>query len=108
MSVVSDRDKLDTTIGPDGMQTNYLVLSEEERAKGFIRPVCHAYRHDKCGAVTTMGQALAETYARDIYFYSGTFCSHCRAHFPVGPQGEFTWIPESPAERQLDGRKVGT
>ena len=43
MSITSDRDQLDTTIGPDGMQRSYLVLSEEERAKGFVRPVRRSY-----------------------------------------------------------------
>lgn len=74
-----------------GMQKGYVVLSAEERAKGFVRPVRQAYVHDKCGCVTTMGLALAETYARDPSFYSGTFCATCRAHFPVGAAGEFTW-----------------
>lgn len=74
-----------------GMQKAYVVLSEDERAKGFVEPVRRSYRHDACGAVTTMGRALAETYARDPYFYSGTFCATCRAHFPVGPQGQFSW-----------------
>ena len=32
-------------IGPDGMQESYLVLSEEERARGFVRPVRRSYRH---------------------------------------------------------------
>lgn len=32
-------------IGPDGQQAAYLVLSEEERAKGFVRPVLQTYRH---------------------------------------------------------------
>jgi hypothetical protein len=38
-----------------------------------------------------MGQTLAETYARDPGFYSGTFCCGCSAHFPVGANGEFVW-----------------
>lgn len=74
-----------------GQQKGYVVLSAEERAKGFVRPVRQSYVHDKCGGVTTMGLALAETYARDPSFYSGTFCAICRAHFPVGADGEFTW-----------------
>ncbi len=48
-----------------GMQKAYVVLSEEERSKGFIRPVRQSYSHSKCGVVTKMGLALAETYARD-------------------------------------------
>lgn len=77
-----------------GQQKGYVVLSEAERAKGFVRPVRRSYVHDKCGGLTTMGQALAETYAADPHFYSGTFCCHCRAHFPVGEAdmgGEFVW-----------------
>lgn len=74
-----------------GQQKAYVVLSEDERAKGFIRPVRQSYVHDKCGVVTRMGLALAETYARDPNFYSGTFCCGCGAHFPVGEDGEFVW-----------------
>lgn len=74
-----------------GMQKAYVVLSAEERAKGFVEPVRRSYVHQNCGAVTTMGLGLAETYARDPYFYSGTFCCGCGAHFPVGESGEFVW-----------------
>lgn len=66
----------------------YLVLSQEERAKGFVRPVRQSYKHATCGTVTTMGMALAETYARDPKFYGATYCCHCRMHKPVR---EFTW-----------------
>jgi hypothetical protein len=145
-----------TQKGPDGQQAAYVVLSQAERARGFVRPYRDAYRHvgvpqpgpmrdltdaetveyagfgyvkfeaytdevtpltgmfwtqarlDRlggCGAVTTMGRALAETYARDPSFYSsGTFCSTCRAHFPVGKRGEFTWYEMDGAE----GPRVGT
>ncbi len=121
-----------------GQHESYWVLSEEERAKGFVRPVRHAYVHrgDRpkhplrdltaeelersakhgyvkfeeypedglsavtgrywtqarldggCGAVTTMNDALAETYARDPKFYGSTFCTSCGTHFPVA---EFVW-----------------
>jgi hypothetical protein len=74
-----------------GQQEGYVVLADEERAKGFVRPVRSSYRHLKCGTVTTMGQTLAETYARDPKFYSGTFCCGCGTHFPVGEAGEFVW-----------------
>jgi len=74
-----------------GQQKGYVVLSQEERDKGFMRPVRRTYIHTKCGTATTMGQAIAETYARDPGFYSGTFCVGCGAHFPVGENGEFTW-----------------
>lgn len=79
-------------INPEtGQQHGYVVLAEEERAKGFVRPVRRSYRHLKCSGVTTMGQTIAETYARDPYFYDGTFCATCHAHFPVGAEGEFVW-----------------
>jgi hypothetical protein len=74
-----------------GMQRDYVVLAEEERAKGFVRPVRCEYVHLKCGHSTRMGQSIAESYARDPGFYTGTFCVHCRAHFPVGADGEFVW-----------------
>ena len=82
-----------------GMHGDYYVLSEDERSKGYVRPVRQTYRHEKCGKTTTMGMAIAETYARNPGYYSGTFCAHCREHFPVGKNGEFVWE---------DGSKVGT
>lgn len=74
-----------------GMQKGYVVLSDEERAKGFQEPVRQSYRHLTCGGVTTMSRPLAETYARDPFFYSGTFCAICGTHFPVGEDGQFVW-----------------
>lgn len=72
----------------NGQQKGYVVLSEEERAKGFIRPVRNSYVHKSCGTLTTMSNAIAETYARDPKFYTGTFCVGCQKHFPVD---EFFW-----------------
>jgi hypothetical protein len=66
----------------------YLVLSEEERAKGFVRPVRRTYVHTVCGTATSMGYALAETYARNPAFYGATYCVRCQMHKPVG---EFLW-----------------
>lgn len=86
-----------------GQQKGYVVLTPAERAKGFVRPFRDAYRHLKCGAITTMSRDIAETYARDPGFYSGTFCTTCRAHFPVGENGEFTWYEMDGSE----GPKVG-
>lgn len=134
----------DPSVGASGMHPSYWVLSESERAKGFVRPVRRAYVHvgrpapqyrlrdvtpeeavtfegvgfvkfekyppeqapltgrywtqadldridQGCGATTTMGRALAETYAREPGFYGATYCATCCAHFPVGADGEFTW-----------------
>ena len=66
----------------------YLVLSEEERAKGFVRPYRESYRHKVCGKITTMAEPIAETYARDPKFYGGTYCTTCHMHKPVV---EFVW-----------------
>lgn len=82
---------------PTGQHKAYIVLCEEERAKGFVRPYRDTYQHRTCGAVTTMGRALSETYARDPKFYGSTFCCGCNKHFPVS---EFVWT--------LDGAEVGS
>lgn len=128
----------------NGQQKGYVVLSEEERKRGFVRPVRTSYvhvgrpahknplrdltpdehaRYDKfgyakyeeypperspvmgrfwtqddldkidkgCGTLTTMGIALAETYARKPDFYGSTFCCGCGKHLRVGADGEFVW-----------------
>lgn len=86
----------------------YLVLSDEEKAKGFVRPVRTGYVHlttedglptsnavllssvklKGCGTLTTMSQSIAETYARDPKFYGATYCVGCQKHLDVS---EFTW-----------------
>lgn len=102
-----------------GQHESYIVLCEEERQKGFVRPYRDAYRHvgrlkrdnaasdagvheiyqreGGCGTVTTMGRALSETYARDPEFYGATFCCGCNRHLPVS---EFVWT--------ADGQQVGS
>lgn len=82
----------DPVDGPSRSQADvYLVLSDAERALGFVRPVRRSYVHETCGGLTTMGLALAETYARDPKFYGATYCASCGKHRPVGADGEFTW-----------------
>ncbi len=138
--------------GP-GQHKTYLVMTEEERAQGLVRPVRQKYIHvgtkvdtegtiepledhlddsnrrfydrdqgyvaylkypeskspmvgkflqqkeldafeakkDRvggCGVVTVMGEAIAQTYARDPKFYGATFCVGCNEHLPVN---EFYW-----------------
>lgn len=75
----------------------YLVLSQEERDKGFVRPFRDSYIHEICGTVTRMSHDIAATYARDPTFYGGTYCMRCQGHFPVA---EFTW--------DKDGERVGS
>ena len=96
---------------PNGQQKGYVVLCDEERAKGFVRPVRESYIHvgrnpemlgvvlvkvgesnhpsgKACGHRTVIARSIAETYARDPYFYSGTFCVSCGQHYPLD---EFVW-----------------
>lgn len=87
-----------------GMNKKYLVMSEEERSQGFVRPLRRSYRHVECIApdhachtVTTMGLALCETYARNPAYYSATFCTGCGKHLPVD---QFVWVE--------DGEVVGS
>jgi hypothetical protein len=75
----------------------YLVLSEEERAKGFVKPLRRSYIHRACGVVTTMSLALCETYARDPHFYGNTYCCGCSKHLPIS---DFYWVE--------DGATLGT
>jgi hypothetical protein len=92
-------DRSHTEINPaTGQQKGYVVLSPEERAKGFVKPVRRSYIHRKCGTLTTMGRALAETYARDPHFYSGTFCCGCGTHFALD---QFDWEDGEPMEPEL-------
>jgi len=95
---------------PVPQNARYLVLSAEERAKGFVRPLRTAYWHETCGTITTMSRAIAETYATRPDFYGATYCVHCQKHRPVGPDGEFYWCEPGDVERQAPASqpKVGT
>ena len=79
----------------EGMHKSYLILCDAERAKGFVKPYRASYKHRTCGAVTTMGRTIAETYARDPYFYGATFCVNCNVHRPLA---EFTWLDGEPMD----------
>ncbi len=103
MATTSDPDDPRLTHGldkePTGPAEVYLVLSEEERAREFVRPFWGVYRHTVCGAETRMARPIAQTYARQPGFYGSTYCTTCRQHRPVGADGEFEWP---------DGSRVGT
>jgi hypothetical protein len=93
VGITTDRADPDLTHGfddePVAQAKKYLVLSDEERSRGFVRPLRTAYVHDACGTVTTMALPIAETYAREPSFYGGTYCVGCSRHLPVG---EFRWV----------------
>lgn len=89
MSTTSDRNDPGINKKKDnGQQESYLILSDEERQKGYVRPFRDSYIHDKCGVVTRMGFKIAETYAVNNKFYTHTFCTFCGTHLPVE---EFHW-----------------
>jgi hypothetical protein len=81
MSTTSDPTDPRLTRGVDegvvAQAETYLVLSEEERKKGFVRPLRFSYWHTICGEITSMSNAIADT---------------CRMHRPVGADGEFHWV----------------
>jgi hypothetical protein len=98
-------DRSHTKLKENGQQEDYVVLTPEERAKGFVRPIRKTYIHvgrnpimdgivlisvekDACGTRTTMSQPIAETCAHDPSFYTGTFCCACQKHLPLD---EFIW-----------------
>lgn len=103
MSLTTDRnDPKLKEILPNEQQGAYLVLSEEERKKGFVRPLRRSYIHKLCGGRTDMGLALCETYARNPKFYGGTFCCGCGKHYNLldeNGERQFHWVE--------DGKGVG-
>lgn len=90
--ITTDPNHPDLTRGgdtePAPQASVYLVLSDAEIAKGFVRPYRDAYTHDACKSVTVMGKKLSETYAREPGFYGATYCCKCSKHLPVA---EFHW-----------------
>lgn len=89
--------------GPDGQYQRHPTNVPSDRK--FVRPVRRSYKHDKCGRVTRMGLAIAETYAADPTFYGSTFCCGCGRYFPVGANGEFVWMNE---DGTATDERVGT
>lgn len=77
---------------PREQQKKYLVLTDEEISKGFIRPLRNRYIHQHCGAETIMASKIAETYARDPKFYGSTYCVVCKMHLPVS---DFRWSDDN-------------
>jgi len=73
---------------PVEQQSTYLVLSEEDRAQGFVKPLRREYIHKVCNKITVCNLEIAETYARDPTFYGGTYCTTCKMHRPLS---EFKW-----------------
>jgi hypothetical protein len=96
-------------VGPEGPLFPMRELTQEQRERfgshwyvGFEEyPINHKYGLGKywtqagldrvgkgCRTTTSMGDSIAETYARNPKHYSSTFCAACKRHFPVE---EFVW-----------------
>ncbi len=99
MSLTSDPKDPRLTRGIDEIETPqaaaYLVLSEAELARGFVRPVRTAYQHTRCESVTTMALQIAETYAANPSFYGATYCTTCLRHVLVS---ECRWVDQQTQE----------
>lgn len=108
MGLTTDPNDPELTHGADRQPVEqakkYLVLSDEELSKGYVRPVRKSYFHVRCGAITTMSQKIAETYARDPKFYGATYCVACERHLIVGELGDFYWVVDG----VVTDSKVGT
>lgn len=89
---------------PVPQQAVYLVLSDAELAKGYVKPLRDTYRHTACGHETRMPAKTAETYARDPWFYGGTYCVHCAMHRDLS---EFEWLDgEAMSPRQWPDAEI--
>ena len=89
-----------TNDSPVPQNEKYLVLPPEELAKGLVEPYRNKYVHLTCGAQTTMGETLSQTYARDPRFYGATYCAHCKMHRTLD---EFVW--DNPSNWQKGGMR---
>lgn len=45
LKCTTDGKPFDPSLREDGQQKNYVVLCEEERAKGYVRPLRRSYKH---------------------------------------------------------------
>lgn len=117
-------------VGPAGpVAENLRELTDEEKATfegvGYVHFESYPDDEDRigrywtaeqlasvgkgCGTVTSMSQAIAETYARDPFFYGSTYCVGCGMHKPVGRTGEFVWDgPYDPVTGEYTTDRVGT
>ena len=69
---------------PDGQQTDYATLPEEEREQGDLAGVPKVYVHRKCGSATGMPEEIIRSYLKNPYMYMAdeTFCCGCGKHVP--------------------------
>lgn len=71
-------------IRPDGQQTDYVTLPEEDQEQGDLDDVPQVYIHKKCGVATGMPEEIIRSYLKNPYLYlaDATFCCGCNKHVP--------------------------
>lgn len=70
---------------PDGQQTDYITLPEDERESGSLAGVPRVYVHRRCGVATGMPDEIIRSYLKDPFLYGAdqTFCCGCGVHVPL-------------------------
>lgn len=71
--------------------SHFHMLTELDKARGYVRPLRYIYTHLGCGAQQHMSLKVAEAYAREPTRQQRLYCLHCDEHFNVGAKGEFVW-----------------
>lgn len=76
---------------PDGQQTDYATLPEDERERGDLDGVPQVYMHKKCQGATGMPEEIIRSYLKNPYLYmaDATFCCECGRHVPFR---ECVWV----------------
>ncbi|MSR59469.1 MAG: hypothetical protein EXS05_17805 [Planctomycetaceae bacterium] len=69
---------------PDGQQTEYATLPEEDREQGELAGLPKVYVHRKCGVATGMLEEIIRSYLMNPFLYTAdaTFCCGCGKHVP--------------------------
>ena len=69
-------------------QYSYPMLSDQEKSKGFVRPLRYTYFHPICSGTTMMSDEVAATFAKDPKFHVDLYCYKCKQNLKVN---EFLW-----------------
>ena len=63
-------------------------LSDNERARGFVRPLRNTNKHPECGGITLMSDKIAENMAKKPNHYDEMYCIDCKTSAPLD---KFIW-----------------
>lgn len=70
-----------------------VVLTEQELAAGFVRPLRLRVLHIFCGRPSAVMAGQAEDLAKDPASWSTCWCGVCGRRLPIE---QFTWVDGSP------------